>query len=72
MIGRSSKHLRETKETYFEHMKIAFKISFGMIGGGLKGAIHALVPGLFITVASDKIKKLHKFIHDRDDDVKGN
>jgi len=46
-------------------MKNAFKISFGMIGGGLKGAIHALIPGLFITAASDKIKKLHIFIEDR-------
>ncbi len=46
-------------------MKNAFKISFEMIGGGLKGIVHALVPGLFITAASDKIKKLHTYIEDR-------
>ena len=66
MIGRSSKHLRETKETYFEHMKNAFKISFAMIGGGFKGVVHALVPGLFTTAASDKIKNLHTYIEERD------
>ena len=47
-------------------MKNAFKISFGMIGGGLKGLVHALVPGVFTASASDKIKKLHTFIADRD------
>jgi len=47
-------------------MRNAFKISFGMIGSGLKGFVHALIPGLFITVASDRIKKLYKFIEDRD------
>ena len=65
MINKSSEHLKEAKETYFEHMKNAFKISFEMIGGGLKGIVHALVPGLFITAASDRIRKLYKFIEDR-------
>ncbi len=66
MINKSSEHLKEAKETYFEHMKNAFKISFGMISGGLKGVIHALVPGLFTSAASDKIKKLHTYLEDRD------
>ena len=66
MINKSNDHLKEAKETYFEHMKNAFKISFGMIGGGLKGLVHALVPGVFTASASDKIKKLHTFIADRD------
>ena len=66
MTNESKKHLEESKETYFEHMRNAFKISFGMIGSGLKGFVHALIPGLFITVASDRIKKLYKFIEDRD------
>ena len=44
----------------------AFKISFEMIGDGLKGAVHALVPGLFTTAASDRIRKLYQFIQDRD------
>ncbi len=52
-------------------MKNAFKISFGMISGGLKGIAHALVPGIFITSASDKIKKLHTYLEDRDN-IKGN
>ena len=47
-------------------MKNAFKVSFGMIEGGLKGAIHAFIPGLFTTTASNRIKKLYKFIEDRD------
>ena len=71
MINKSNEHLKEAKETYFEHMKNAFKISFGMISGGLKGIAHALVPGIFITSASDKIKKLHTYLEDRDN-IKGN
>ncbi len=47
-------------------MKNAFKISFGMIWGGFKGVVHALVPGLFTTAASDKIKNLHTYIEERD------
>jgi len=47
-------------------MKIAFKISLGMIGGGFKGIAHALVPAIFTTAVSDKIKKLHNYIEDRD------
>ena len=66
MINKSNDHLKEAKETYFEHMKNAFKISFGMIGGGFKGLVHALVPGIFTTSASDKIKKLHTCLEDRD------
>ena len=66
MINESKEHLKEAKETYFEHMKNAFKISFGMIGGGFKGLVHALVPGVFTTSASDKIKKLHTYLEDRD------
>ena len=66
MIDKSNKHLEEVKETYFEHMRNAFKISLGMIGSGLKGFIHALIPGLFTTAASNRIKKLYKFIEDRD------
>ena len=71
MINESNEHLKEAKETYFEHMKNAFKISFGMIVGGFKGVIHALVPSLFTTAASDRIKKLNAYIEDRDN-KKGN
>jgi len=66
LINKSNEHLKEAKETYFEHMKNAFKISFAMIGGGFKGVVHALVPGLFTTAASDKIKNLHTYIEERD------
>ena len=66
MINKSQNHLKEAKETYLEHMKNAFKISFGMIGGGFKGVIHALVPGLFVTATSNRIKKLYQFIQNRD------
>jgi len=66
LIDESKKHLEEAKETYLEHMGNAFKISFEMIGDGLKGAVHALVPGLFTTAASDRIRKLYQFIQDRD------
>ena len=65
MINKSKKHLSETKETYFQHMKIAIKISFELLLGSLMAIIHSFFPAFFQTDASNKIKKLHNFIEER-------
>tara|TARA_B100001123_G_C14488761_1_gene701419 strand:+ start:60 stop:272 length:213 start_codon:yes stop_codon:yes gene_type:complete len=65
MIKSSKKHLEEAKETYFQHMGNALKISFNLMLGSLMAAIHSLIPAFFKTGASSKIENLHAFIHER-------
>ena len=63
MIKKSKQHLRSVNENYFEHMLIALKVSSNMFYGSLLALIHGLIPGLFQTSASSKIKELYDFIN---------
>ena len=63
MIKKSKKHLKSVNESYLEHMLIAFKVSYNMLYGSLLALIHGLIPGLFQTSASNKIKELYEFIN---------
>ena len=63
MIKKSKQHLRSVNENYFEHMVIALKVSSNMFYGSLLALIHGLIPGLFQTSASSKIKELYEFIN---------
>ena len=63
MIKKSKQHLRSVNENYFEHMLIALKLSSNMFYGSLLALIHGLIPGLFQTSASSKIKELYEFIN---------
>ena len=47
MIKDSQKHLNEVNETYFHHMRIAFKIGITMLVTGVFCHTHGLIPGLF-------------------------
>ena len=63
MIKKSKDHLSSVNENYFEHMLVAFKVSFKMFYGSLLALIHGLIPGVFQTSASNKIKELYEFIN---------
>ena len=63
MIKKSKQHLRSVNENYFQHMLIALKVSSNMFYGSLLALIHGLIPGLFQTSASSKIKELYEFIN---------
>ena len=63
MIKKSKQHLRSVNENYFEHMLIALKVSSNMFYGSLLALIHGLIPGLFQTSVSSKIKELYEFIN---------
>lgn len=65
MIKKSKIHLKNTNESYFQHMFAALKISFELFIGSLMALIHGLFPFLFTTGASNKIKKLNSFIENR-------
>ena len=63
MIKKSKKHIKSANEKYLEHMLVAFKVSYNMLYGSLLALIHGLIPGLFQTSASIKIKELYEFIN---------
>ena len=63
MIKKSKEHLNSVNESYFEHMSIATNVGFKMLLGGLMALLHGIVPGIFQTDASNKIKELYEFIN---------
>ena len=63
MIKKSKDHLNSINENYFEHMSIAFNVGLKMLLGGLMALIHGIIPGVFQTDASNKIKELYEFIN---------
>ena len=63
MIKKSKQHLSSVNESYFEHIKVASKVGLKMIHGGLLALIHGLIPGIYQTNASNKIKELYEFIN---------
>jgi hypothetical protein len=65
MLKSSKKHLKETNESYFQHMKIASKIFLQMFLGSLMALVHSIVPAFFKTDASQRIKDLYIFIEGR-------
>src|SRR3546814_15948417 len=40
------RHPRSVGETYGEHATIAIRFAMGMIGGGVKCLVHAIIPGM--------------------------
>jgi len=63
MIKKSKDHLNSVNENYFEHMGIAFNVSLKMLLGGFLALIHGIIPVVFQTDASNKIKELYEFIN---------
>ena len=63
MIKKSKDHLNSVNENYFEHMGIALSVGFKMLLGGFVALIHGIIPGVFQTDASSKIKELYEFIN---------
>ena len=62
MIKDSQDHLNEVNETYFQYMRIAFKIGFTMLLTGVFCLIHGLIPGLFKKTGSNQIAKMYEMV----------
>lgn len=60
-------HPHDTGETYREHMGVALGISRQLAGAAAAALVHALVPSLHTTTASDRIRALNACLerHDR-------
>ena len=56
----NTNHLSEVGETYFEHLYRALKVSFILLLTALVCFIHSILPFLFTTFVSNKIKQMHK------------
>ena len=65
MIKKSQQHLEKINEHYFEHMRVALRISFQLLIGAVMAFMHGLIPSLFTTNSSSIIKKLYFFIDSR-------
>ena len=65
MIKNSKKHLKDAEENYLQHMGAALKISFQLFIGSLQAFSHSIIPALFTTSASRKIKELYIYIEER-------
>ncbi len=53
-------HPAAVNEGYWQHLGNAMGFGFRMIWGGIVCLIHALIPGVFCTKASEMIGELHE------------
>ena len=65
MYNPFTKHPSKVNETYFEHMKCAFKFFYTLLGLSIAALVHAVFPFLFVTTASSGVKKLNDCMKDR-------
>jgi len=52
-------HPATVNETYLQHLASATRFGFRMIWGGIVCLVHALIPGVCCTKASEMIGELH-------------
>ena len=68
MYNPFTKHPGDVDETYFEHMKCAFKFFYTLFGLSLSALVHSVFPFWFEHTASNGIKKLNDCMQDRKSD----
>ena len=59
-IKKSTQHLQSQNETYFEHMRNAWKIVYLLKVLELKCTVHSILPFLYTDAVSGKIECLQK------------
>lgn len=59
------KHLDEAGESYLEHAQVASAIGLVLILAGLAALLHALMPSIFQTTASDAVRFLARTLDKR-------
>lgn len=58
-------HPRAVGESYAEHAAVASRFGLAMIAGGLRCLIHAVIPALHQTAASDTVERLNRQLQHR-------
>ena len=59
------KHLEEVQETYHEHRRFAWKISFQLLKGAAALFIHGLIPGWFKHTGTTAVLRAENDIKNR-------
>ena len=54
------KHLRDINKTYFEHFRGAIYYASVLLFLAMTLIVHAIIPCVFVTTASDNLEKLFK------------
>lgn len=65
LLGAFTGHPASVGETYAEHMAVALGYGARLLGAGCAAIVHAIVPALFQTTASDAIRAMHAEIENR-------
>ena len=71
LLGTFTEHPASVGETYTEHMAVALGYGARLLGASCAAIVHANVPALFQTTASDAIRTMHAEIESRGGAVKG-
>ena len=71
LLGAFTEHPASVGETYTEHMAVALGYGARLLGAGCAAIVHAIVPALFQTTASDSIRAMHAEIENRGGAAKG-
>ena len=69
MYNPFTKHPNDVNETYWEHMKCAFKFFYKLLGLSLAALVHSVFPFLFEFTASNGVKKLNNCLKNRREKV---
>ena len=67
MYNPFTDHPSKVDETYFEHMKCAFKFFYTLFGLSFAALVHAIFPFLFEFTASKGVKELNDCMKERND-----
>ena len=62
--GLFTEHPASVGETYLEHQRRAFRVARLLLVAAVAAVVHALVPALFKTQASDRVAEIHDEIRD--------
>ncbi len=65
LVNESRGHLADVDEDYLEHMRFASKVGGILLVAGFCCIIHSLVPALFPTSASRRIRQLNSVLQNR-------
>ncbi len=55
-------HLEEAGETYFQHFSRAIILSLNLLIMSIVCLVHSLLPFIFTTYVSDKIREINSYI----------
>lgn len=58
-------HPRKVGESYGQHASIAASFGAKMVVAGAKCLVHAVIPAVFPTAASDQVRSLHRELDGR-------